>query len=169
MTISKAPINVQPQTDVSENRPLTLENAPFCKSIPWPSAGKVSGNLFKDKNWLLPPNYLNNDSKNATAITSPKPPIKEEPKIGEQSVIRLKAEKCVWGPNCPFYKNQDKEEDWDGNHQNKLQQKTLPQPEIQRPKARCPETLNYQKPQNLQKPNQETQIDRYPNQTKICK
>ena len=23
---------------------------------------------------LLPPNYLNNDSKNATGITSPKPP-----------------------------------------------------------------------------------------------
>ena len=27
--------------------------------------------------------------------------------------------------------------------------------------------MNYQKPQNSQKPNQETQIDRYPSQTKI--
>ena len=34
---------------------------------------------------------------------------------------------------------------------------------------RCPQTLNYQKPQNLQKPNQETQINKYPSQTKICK
>ena len=32
---------------------------------------------------------------------------------------------------------------------------------------RCPQTLNYQKPQNLQKPNQETQINKYPSQIKI--
>ena len=122
----------------------------------------MSGNLFKDRNWLLLPNYLNDDSKNATGITSPKPSIKEEPKIGEQSIISPKAEKCSWGPNCPFCKNQDKE-DWDGKHQNQPQQKTSPQPKIQGPQARCPETLNYQKPQTLQKPN-----DRYPSQTKIC-
>ena len=89
--------------------------------------------------------------------------------MGEQSIISPKAERCGWGPNCPFCKNQDKEEDWDGNHQNQLQQKTSLQPEIQRPKARHPQTLNYQKPQNSQKPNQETQIDRYLSQTKICK
>ena len=128
----------------------------------------MSGNLFKDRNWLVPPNYLNNDGKNTTGITSPKPPIKEELKIGEQSIFSLKAEKCGWGPNCPFCKNQDKE-DLDGNHQNQLHQKTLPQPEIQRPQARHPQTLNYQKPQNLQKPNQQTQIDRYQSKTKICK
>ena len=89
--ISKAPINVKPQTDASENRPPPLEDAPVCESTPWPGAGKMSGNLFKDRNWLLPPNYLNNDNKNATGITSPKPPIKEEPKIGEQSIISPQA------------------------------------------------------------------------------
>ena len=40
---------------------------------------------------------------------------------------------------------------------------------MQRPQARCPQTLVYQKAQDSQKPNQETQIDRYPSQTKICK
>ena len=45
---------------VSENRPPPLEKAPVCKSTPWPGAGKMSGNLFKDRTWLLPPNYLNN-------------------------------------------------------------------------------------------------------------
>ena len=128
MTISKATINAKPQADVSENGPPPLEDARVHKSTSWPGVGKMSGNLFKDRNWLLPPNYLNNDSKNATGITSPKPPIKEEPKIGEQSNISPKAEKSGWGPNCPFCKNQDKEEDWDGSHQNKLQQKTPPQP-----------------------------------------
>ena len=73
------------------------------------------------------------------------------------------------GPNCPFWKNQDKEEDWDGNCQNQPQQKTLPQPEIQMPQGRHPQTLNYLKPQNSQKPNQETQIGRYLSQTKIHK
>ena len=62
-------------------------------------------------------------------------PLKEESKIGEQSIISLKAEKCGWGLDCPFCKNHDKE-DWDGKHQSQLQQKTTPQPEIQRPQVR---------------------------------
>ena len=114
-TVSKAPVNVKPQTDTPENRPPPLENAPVCKSTPWPGAGRMSGNLFKHRNWLIPPNYWDNDSKNATGITSPKLSIKEEPKIGEQSIISLKTEKCGWRPNCPFCKNQDKE-DWHGKH-----------------------------------------------------
>ena len=28
------------------------------EDTPWPSAGKTSGNLFKDRNWLLPKGYL---------------------------------------------------------------------------------------------------------------
>ena len=108
-------------------------------------------------------------AKTQQVLPAQTPPIKEESKIGEQSVISLKAERCGWGPNCPFYENQDKEEDWDDNHQNQLQQRMPPQPEIQRPQARCPQTLNYQKSQNSQKPNQEMQTDRYPSQTKICK
>ena len=159
MTVSKAPANVTPQTDASENRPPTLEDVPVHKSTPWHGAGKMLGNLFKDRNWLLPPNYLNNDNKNTTGIASPKPPIKEESKIREQSIINPKTEKCGWGPDCPFCKNQDKE-DWDGKHQSQQQQKIPPQPEVQRPQVRCPQTLNYQKPQNTQKPNQETQINK---------
>ena len=67
--------------------------------------GKMSGNLFEDINWLLPPNYLDNGNENktenaskiATGVTSPKPPIKEEqPKTNDQS-----SEKCGWGPGCP--------------------------------------------------------------------
>ena len=33
-TISKAPVNVKPQTDAPENRPPPLENAPICKNHP---------------------------------------------------------------------------------------------------------------------------------------
>ena len=95
-TIAKVPA----RNDVPENRPPPLENVPVCESTPWPGAGKMSGNLFDDRNWLLPPNYLatENKSDNVTGVTSPRPPIKEEgPKINEQS-----AEKCGWGPDCPI-------------------------------------------------------------------
>ena len=138
----------------------------FAKALHGPVLERCQENLFEDRNWLLPPNYLNNDNKSATGIASPKPPIKEESEIGEQSIISPKAEKCGWGLDCPFCKNQDKE-DLDGKHQSQLQERTPPQPEIQRPQARCPQTLNYQKPQTPQKSNQETQIDKYPSQTKI--
>ena len=66
---------------------------PVCKSTPWPGAGKMSGNLFEDRNWLLPPNYLSNDNKHKTVsepkntanVTSPRPSVKEEePKINDQ-------------------------------------------------------------------------------------
>ena len=129
---------------------MPLPSVPVREHTPWPS---MSGNLFEDRNWLLPKNYLatENKNENATGMTSPKPSLKEEPKICEQSIIRPKTEKCGWGPDCPFCKNQDKE-DWDGKHQNQLQQKILPQPKVQRPQARCP--------LYLQKPDQEIPIDK---------
>ena len=108
-TVSQAP--AKPKTDVPENRLPSLENAPVCENTPWPGAGKVSGNLFEGINWLLPPNYLDNENKNEhknmTGITSLRPSTKEEePKVNEQS-----AEKCRWGPDCPFCKNQEKEKE----------------------------------------------------------
>ena len=42
-------------------------------------------------------------------------------------------------------------------------------PEVQRPQARCPQTLNFQKPQGPQKSTQETQLEKYPSQTKSPK
>ena len=125
-----------------------MENVPACESTPWPGADKVSGNLFEDRNWLLPPNYLDSENKNEimTSITSPRPPIKEEePKINEQS-----AEKCRWRPDYPFCKNKEK-----GKEENKTpqQQKASPQPKLQKPQASGPKILNL--------------TDRYPSQTKI--
>ena len=117
-------------------------------------SGTMSGNLFEDRNWLLPLNYLNNDCKSPN---SPKSLIKEDPKANEQ-------DKCGQGPNCPFCKNQEKE-DWDGKHQSQLQ-KVLPPPEVLKPQARCPQTLNYQKPQSAQKSTQETQLGKSKTQTK---
>ena len=57
-------------------------SVPVHKSTPWPGAGKMSGNLLEDRNWLLPPNYLDNANENktenehkiATDTMSPRPP-----------------------------------------------------------------------------------------------
>ena len=123
----------------------------------------MSGNLFKEINWLLPPNYLNNDCKNTASLISP---IKEEPKTDEQS-ISLNVEKCGWGSNCPFCRRQEKE-DLDSKQQSQIQ-KVPPLPEVQRPQVRCPQSLNYQKPQCTWKSIQETQLEKYPSQTKSHK
>ena len=88
------PVTASKVPEAPENRPPPLEKAQVCKSTPWPGTGRMSGSLFEDRNWLLPPSYLNNGCKDAA---SPKSPIKEEPKTGEQSTSP-NAEKCGWGP-----------------------------------------------------------------------
>ena len=156
MTVSKVP-------EAPESRPLPLEKAQICESSPWPGAGRKSGKLFEDRNWLLPPNYLNDDCKNTV---SPKSPIKEEPKTGDQSTSP-NVGKCQWGPSCSFCKKQEKEIGM-ANTKAKFR-RFHPPPEVQRPQARHPQSLNYQKLQGIQKSAQETQLEKYPSQTKTCK
>ena len=88
--------------------PKLAPSVPARESTPWPGAGKMSGNIFDDRNWLIPQNYLPSKDKeeNTIGITSPNPPIKEnEPKIND-----LSSEKCGWGPDCPFVKVRKREE-----------------------------------------------------------
>ena len=62
-----------------------LPSIPVHENTPWPGAGKMSGNLFEDRNWLLPLNYLDNSKEDKTEnelkvttnVTSPKPQIEE--------------------------------------------------------------------------------------------
>ena len=77
---------------------VPLPSIPVCESTPLPGAGKMSSNLFEDRNWLLPPNYQDNSKENKTenepkaviSITSPKPSIKEE----ESNTSEQLTEKC---------------------------------------------------------------------------
>ena len=83
-----------PEAPLKLKNSVPLPSVHVREDIPWPGTGKMSGNLFEDRNWLLPKNYLatENKNENATSITSPKLSLKEEPKIGEQSVISPKTE-----------------------------------------------------------------------------
>ena len=82
------------------------------------------GNLFEERNWVLPKDYLVIEDKEEDA-TIAKPPLKEESRMGEQTSSQ-KEEKCGWGPDCPFWKAQKK----DGEDQ---QQKPLPKPQPKGP------------------------------------
>ena len=42
----------KPKNDVPDSQPPP--SVPVCESTPWPSIGKMSGNLFEDKNWVAP-------------------------------------------------------------------------------------------------------------------
>ena len=87
----------------------------------------MSGNLFKERNWLLPKDYLVAEKKKEdTTIDTANPPPKDEPKTEEQATSQ-KEEKCSWGPNCPFCKSQKKE------GEDQQQQKPLPKPQAKRP------------------------------------
>ena len=139
----------KPKNDVPDSQPV-----PVCESTPWSGTGKMSGNLFEDRNWLLLPNYLSNDNENKTvsepkntaSVTSPRPSVKEEePKTNNQ-------EKCGWGPDCPFCKSQKKEEE-----SKPQQQETLPK--IQKPQARRPNALNLNMTKATQKWNSKYNLD----------
>ena len=105
------------------------------EDTPWPCTDKMSGNLFEERNWVLPKDYLAIESKKEDTAVA-KPPPKEEPKMGE-CISNQKEEKCAWGPNCPFCRAQKK--DVDPPHlQEQIedqQQKPLPKPQAKRPET----------------------------------
>ena len=67
------------------------------------------GNLFVERNWTIPKDYLAIEDKKGDATIAKPPPI-EESKMGEQ-ISSQKEEKCGWGPDCPFCKAQKKDAD----------------------------------------------------------
>ena len=110
------------------------------EDTPWPGTGKMSGNLFEERNWVLPKDYLAIEGKKEDATVA-KPPPKEEPKMEEQSSSQ-KEEKCGWGPDCPFCKAQKKDVDPPPLQEEIEGQQQKPLPKLQ---AKRPKTLNITK------------------------
>ena len=77
-----------------------ISSTPVWEDTPWPSTGKMSGNLFKDRNWLLPKGYLAIEGKKEDTTT---PSLKEEPKAEDQS-RSTKKRNVVGVPIAPFVK-----------------------------------------------------------------
>ena len=127
--------------------------APVREDTPWPGTGKMLGNLFKDRNWLLPKDNLVTEKKEDTNVDSARPPLKEE--LGaEEQATSLKTEKCGSGPDCPFCKSQKKEEE-EGRQQQR------PTPDIPRPQAKRPDTLSLSKTKQQQEAEMERLNSKY--------
>ena len=56
-TVTHSPLPKTPPKSAS-NTAATSVPAMVRQDTPWPSAGNMSGNLFQDRNWLLPKDYL---------------------------------------------------------------------------------------------------------------
>ena len=97
------------------------------EDTPWPSAGRMSCYLFKERNWLLPKGYLAMEGEK-DGVAKPYP--KEEGKEGDQNPNQ-KEEKCGWGPNCLFCKAQKKEADLPHQQEQMEGQKQKPLPKLQ--------------------------------------
>ena len=64
-----------PEAPPKPKNSTPLPSVPVREDTPWPGAGKMPGNFFEDRNWLLPKNYLATENKgeNVTGATSPRP------------------------------------------------------------------------------------------------
>ena len=120
------------------------------EDTPWSSAGKKLGNLFEERNWVLPKDYLAMEDKKGDATVA-KPPLKEESEMGEQTSSQ-KEGKCGWGPNCPFCKAQKK----DGEVQ---QQKPLPKLQAKRPDTLSMTKMKQQWEEEMERLNTKYNLD----------
>ena len=73
------------------------------EDTPWPGTGKMSGNLFEERNWVLSKDYLAIEDKKEDATVA-KPPLKEESKTGEQTVPARRKKSVVGDPIFLFVK-----------------------------------------------------------------
>ena len=123
------------------------------QGTPWPGTGKMSHNLFQDRNWLLLKGYLATQGEKEEMA---KPYTKEEDKTGEQDP---KEEKCSWGPDCPLYKAQKKEAN--PPHQQEPMEGQQQQKPLPKPQAIRPDTLNVTKTKQQWEQEMETLNENY--------
>ena len=117
----------------------------------------MSGDLFEERNWLLPKGYLAMEGE-IEGVAKPYP--KEEGKEGEQNPNQ-KEEKCVWGPNYPFCKTQKKEADlpYQQEQMEGQQQKPLPKLQVKRPDTLSMTKTKQQWEQEMERLNTKYNLD----------
>ena len=70
-TVTRSPVPKTPPKSTS-NAAATSMPMMVRQDTPWPGAGTMSGNLFQDRNWLLPKDYLATEKKEEMAKPYPK-------------------------------------------------------------------------------------------------
>ena len=94
----KATVTSLPKTPPKSTSNAAAASTPTMvrQDTPWPSTGTMSGNLFQDRNWLLPKDYLATEKMEEIA----KPYPKEEDKMEEQD-LRGKVWLGAWMLSMP--------------------------------------------------------------------
>ena len=152
-TVTCSPLPKTPPKPTS-NAAATSMPAIVRQDTPWPGAGTMSGNLFQDRNWFLPKDYLATGKKEEMA----KPYPKEEDKTEEQDP---KGEKCGWGPECPLCQGQEKEANPPHQQEpmeNQQQQKPLPKSQAIRPNTLNMTKTKQQWEQGMERLNENTNL-----------
>ena len=127
------------------------------QDTPWPSTGNMSGNLFQDRNWLLPKDHLATEKKEEMA----KPYPEEGDKMEEQDP---KEEKCGWGPGCPLCLTHKKEADPLSQQEpmeNQQQQKPLPKMQAIRPNTLSMTKTKQQWEQEMERLDEKYKLDTF--------
>ena len=124
-----------PQAPPKPTKRTSSAPATVPEDTPWPSAGRMLGILFEERNWVLPNggHYCKASSKRRIQNSQ-------------------KEEKCGWGPNHPFCKAQKK----DGEDQ---QQKPLPKPQAKRPKTLSMTKMRQQWEEEMERLNTKYNLD----------
>ena len=149
-----------PQAPPKPNSNAAAASAPTMvrQDTPWPGAGKMSGNLFQDRNWLLLKDYLAAEGEKEEMA---KPYPKEEDKMGEQDP---KEEKCGWAPGCPLCKAQKKEVNPPHQQEpmeSQQQQKPLPKLQVIRPDTLNMTRTKQQWEQEMERLNEKYKLDTF--------
>ena len=154
-TVTCLPLSQSPPKPTS-NAATTSTPTMVRQDTPWPGAGKMSGNLFQDRNWLLLKGYLATEGEKEEMAM---PYTKEEDKMGEQDP---KEEKCGWEPNCPLCKAQKKEANLPHQQEpmeGQQQQKPLPKPQVTRPNILNVTKTKQQWEQEMERLNEKYNLD----------
>ena len=149
-----------PQAPPKSNSNAATASVPTMvrQDTPWPGAGKMSGNLFQDRNWLLPKGYLASEREKEEMA---KPYPKEEDKMGEQDP---KEEKCGWESSYPLCKAQKKEANPPHQQEpmeSQQQQKPLPKPQAIRPNTLNMTRTKQQWEQEMERLNEKYKLDTF--------
>ena len=80
------------------------------EDTPWPGAGKMLGNLFVERNWALPKDYLAIEDKKEDATVA-KPPSNRRVQKWENKLPARMKKSVVGDLNVPFCKAQKKDAD----------------------------------------------------------
>ena len=77
-----------PEAPTKPKNETPLPSIPAHESTPWPGTGKMSGNLFEDRNWLLCLNYWTTPKRTKQKMNLKPQPMSQAPSLRSKKKLR---------------------------------------------------------------------------------